>query len=126
MPVNPRRDFTCLAVALTAFTSPLLPTLRPQLHEVSGLLLAGRDAVGDTRICPAPAPFLDIVPGFPQYARYIREATQYHSSYAAHHILDLHAVLHDSSAAWEESRPSVRYYASVTNPGVIEDPTRDE
>ncbi len=34
MPVSPRRDFTCLTVALTAFMSPLLPTLRPQLHEV--------------------------------------------------------------------------------------------
>jgi hypothetical protein len=36
-PVSPRREFTCLTVALHAFVSPLLPTLRPQLHEVRGL-----------------------------------------------------------------------------------------
>ena len=42
-PVNPRRTFTCLTVALHAFTSSLLPTLRPQLHEVRTLCQATFD-----------------------------------------------------------------------------------
>ena len=46
MPINPRREFTCLTVALTAFASPLLPTLRPHLHEVRA---AGTAACSKTR-----------------------------------------------------------------------------
>ena len=60
VPVNPRREFTCLTVALTAFASPLLPTLRPQLHEVRLAPLTVTATASWKYVCsptkPAPEP----------------------------------------------------------------------
>lgn len=37
--LDPRRTFSCLTVVLRVFTSPLLPALRPRLHEGAAELL---------------------------------------------------------------------------------------
>lgn len=37
--LDPRRTFSCLTVALHVFASPLLPVLRPRLHEGAAELL---------------------------------------------------------------------------------------
>lgn len=37
--LDPRRTFSCCTVVIRAYTSPLLPALRPQLHEGAAELL---------------------------------------------------------------------------------------
>ena len=37
--LDPRRTFSCLTVLLRVFASPLLPALRPRLHEGAAELL---------------------------------------------------------------------------------------
>ena len=49
--LDPRRTFSCLTVVLHIFASPILPALRPHLHEGAAELLYRLASAPDSQEC---------------------------------------------------------------------------